>query len=301
MVINMPALYTHYEFGQTVLNKLNKNVKKEINSSMTYYNMFNQGWDNLYYHHKWNYYKNLGTRAHNKNIDKFFKFIFEFIKNNNLEKNNDLVNMIYGFINHYTLDTILHPFINYQVKNLNITHTKIEFMIDNKIRTNNKGSFFKTLIPKLKFNNVMIDILDYVFEKSHKEKNIGKVFNRSHNNGYYLYRYFINDKRGIKTFIYKIIDFLLPFKKLKFHQNTFYTKKFEDKILNKEKLIWHHPSNKHETYNYSLEELYNIALKISIKLNNDAYKVLNNKKDLNKLIDDIKLINLQNIQELLLK
>ncbi|MBE6156459.1 MAG: hypothetical protein E7161_01805 [Firmicutes bacterium] len=297
----MPALYTHYEFGQRVLKKLNKKVQKEINKNISYYNMFNQGFDNLYYHFRWKYYRNFGILAHKKNIDKFFEGIFKYIENNNLKDNGELTNMIYGFINHYTLDTLIHPFINYQVAHLNVPHTKIEFMLDSQMRNSNKNSIYKILIPKLKFKSELINLLNYVFETAHNKKNIGKVFNRSHNNGYYIYRYFINDRFGIKTFLYKIIDFLTPFKDIKLHQNTFYTKNFDDRIFNKDKFIWHHPNNIKETYNYSFAELYDISLKIYINLNNDAYKVLHGKKDVTDFIDTIKLINLKNIATLLKK
>ena len=297
----MPALHTHYKFGHDVLEKLNNKQKKEIKSNISYYDMYNQGFDNLYYHFKWNYYKNFGIKAHKNNIELFFKNAFDYIKTNNLENTLEVTTLIYGFINHYTLDTLLHPYINYQVKNLNISHTKIEFILDNILNSNINGKNYKIIIPKLKFNQNLIKYLDYIFDKTYNEKNIGKIFNRSHNNGYYLYRYFIHDKYGFKTFCYKIIDFLLPFKKFKLGENTFYVKKINKKILNKEKHIWNHPKSKKEIYNYSCKELYNIALKISIKLSNEAYNVIHNNKSLEKFLELIKLIDLKNISELLKK
>ena len=159
--------------------------------------------------------------------------------------------------------------------------------------------FYGTLIPKMKFPNKLIELLNEVFEKTYKEKNIGKIFNKSHNLGYYIYRYFINDKYGIKTFFYKIIDFIIQKKDIQFSKNTFYSKQFDERILNSEKNIWNHPNNKEETYNYSFNELYNLAIEVCTKLNNDAYEVLNNQKDLDELIDNIKSINLKNVQELL--
>lgn len=296
----MPALHTHYKFGQDVLNKLNKQLQTNIKINVSYYNMFNQGFDNLYYYLiNWKYYRTFGIKAHKHNIDLFFENIFNYIKDNKLENNSEITNIIYGFINHYTLDTLLHPYINYQVKNLNIPHTKIEFMLDSKLTDNNSSKFYKTLIPKIKFPNKLIELLNEVFEKTYKEKNIGKIFNKSHNLGYYIYRYFINDKYGIKTFLYKIIDFIIQKKDIKFSKNTFYSKQFDERLLNSEKNIWNHPNNKEETYNYSFNELYNLAIEVCTKLNNDAYEVLNNRKDLEELINNIKSINLKNIQELL--
>ena len=296
----MPALHTHYKFGQDVLNKLNKKLQNNIKSNIGYYNMFNQGFDNLYYYlTNWKYYRTFGIQAHKHNIDLFFENIFNFIKDNKLENNSEITNIIYGFINHYTLDTLLHPYINYQVKNLNIPHTKIEFMLDSNLTNDNSSSFYKILIPKMKFPNKLIELLNEAFEKTYKEKNVGKIFNKSHNLGYYIYRYFINDKYGIKTFLYKIIDFIIPKKDIKFSKNTFYSKQFDERLLNSEKNIWNHPNNKIETYNYSFNELYNLAIEICTKLNNDAYEVLNNRKDLEELINNIKSINLKNIQKLL--
>lgn len=297
----MPALFTHYEFGQRVLNKLNKNAQDDIKTNIEYYNMFNQGFDNLYYHFKWTYYKNLGIKAHKENVNVFFEHLITYIKENNLENDSKITNMVYGFINHYILDTLIHPFVNYQVQNLKISHTKIEFMLDSKIKNNNKGKIYKVLIPKLKFNKNLTTLISYLFENVHKEKNIGKVFKKSHNNSYYLYRYFITDNYGIKSLFYKLVDFILPFKKFKFSENTFHIRKFDERILNNKKEIWNQPNDKKEQYNYSYEELYNIALKVCIKLNNDAYKVIHNKMDLNVLINKISFIDLKNTQQLLQK
>lgn len=299
----MPALYTHYRLGLDVLNKLNEKEQKQIKSNIEYYNMYNQGFDNLYYHFKWNYYRDFGVNAHKHDIDLFFQNIFTYIKENNLENESEITNIIYGFINHITLDTIIHPYINYQVNNLNIPHTKIEFMLDyhNYIKDSNTkwhNKIYKTLIPKLKFNNNLLDFLNYIFLHTYKEDNIGKVFNRSHNNSYYIYRYFITDLSGIKAFFYKIIDKIIRLEKFKLHQNTF-NKKVDVRILNSDKDIWHHANNKEETYNYSLEELYNYCVIISTKLNKLAYKVLNNDYDLNELISLINKVSLKNIQEFL--
>jgi len=301
MVIFMSALYTHYKLGQDVLRKLNKKTQAGIKNNLEYYNMFNQGFDNLYYHFKWKYYKDFGINAHKKKIDLFFFNLIKHIKDNNLENCSIITNMVYGFINHYTLDTIIHPYINFQVKNLDIPHTKIEFLLDSLALPNSNVKVYKILIPKLKFSKELIDTIDYVFYKTHNENNIGKVFNRSHNNGYYIYRYFIHDKYGIKSFIYKIVDLIIPFLDIKLHKTTFYLKQFDERILNLEKETWHHPNNINEKYNYSYEELYNIALKICVKLNKEAYQVLHGKEDLQNLINNIKLINLKNIQELLSK
>ena len=295
----MPALFTHYEYGQEVLMKLDKSISDSIKSSVEYYNMFNQGWDNLFYYlPRWNYYRHLAGVAHKKKIREFFYNLITYIKDNNLESNSDVTNMVYGFINHYTVDTIIHPLVNSEVKSLGIPHSRIEFMIDTRIRKNKKRGYFKTVIPRLKYSKELLNTIDYTFLTTHNYRNVGKIMNRSHNTCYYLYRYFISDNTGIKTFLYKIVDFITPFKGVKLNEITYYFKSFDERILNNKKKVWKHPS-KEEEYNYSFKELYDICKSISLKLIPIAYNVINNKEDIDKLLNLIDLINIKNISKLL--
>jgi hypothetical protein len=295
----MPALFTHYKLGQDVLNNTKKEIKDEIQSNIKYYNMFNQGWDNLYYHFpKWDYYKHVGYMSHDQKVKLFFKNAIKYIKDNKLENNSKYTNLLYGIINHYVMDTIIHPYINYQVKSLKINHTKIEYMLDNWIREDKNNKIYKTIIPKIKFDKEYITYINYIYKNTYNLDNMGKVWNRSHNNGYILYRYFINDRIGIKTFLYRIVDLFNP-SKFKFHENTFRINMFDKRLLNIDKKEWNHPKNKSEKYNYSYEELYNYSLKICIKLNNIIYNIFHNNKNVNYLLNYIDKININNIQELL--
>ena len=295
----MPTIYLHYKFGCHILNNLAKNQQKKIQNNIEYYNMFNQGFDNLYYHYKLFYYKNFGVKAHKKNLDIFFNNLITYIKNNNM--NNDY-SIVYGFINHLTMDTLIHPYINYMVKYLNIPHTKIEFMLDSYLYTKYNDTkwdnkIYKTLMPRLHFNSDLKDLLDDVFYKTYNEKSIGKIFNTSHNNGYFIYRYLINDYNLHKASFYKLFDIFS--KDIKFSQLTFSFKDFDERVLNSNKDSWHHPNNDQEIYNYSFMELYNIVLKICIKLNTIAYNILHNNLDINELLNLIKNLNLQNKKLLL--
>lgn len=297
----MPALFFHYKLGQDLLSNTLSNIRNEISQNINYYNMFNQGWDNLYYHFpKWNYYKSVGNRSHKKNVAIFFENAINYIKNNNLENDSKYSNLIYGILNHYTMDTLIHPFVNYQVKHLKLSHTKVEFMMDSIIKNNYNNKIYKTIIPKIKFDKKYLDFINYIYNKTYKINNIGKVWQRSHNNGYILYRYFINDKHGIKAFLYRIID-VFNFSDFKLHENTFYVKKFDNKLLNNNKSNWNNPNDKDNIYNYSLEELYNNTLKICIKANKIAYKVLHKNNNIQELLDYIKNLNIKNMQELLQK
>ena len=73
----MPALYTHYKFGKDVLNELD--FKEEILNNIIYYDMYNQGFDNLYYHYKLSYYKKFGIKAHSYNIEDFLEIFLSIL------------------------------------------------------------------------------------------------------------------------------------------------------------------------------------------------------------------------------
>ncbi len=299
----MPTVYTHYKFGQDVLSQVNKKLNQSINQEISYYNMFNQGWDNLFYYHlKWSYYRNFAIRAHKKDVPLFFQNIIEYIKDNHLSNNPFLTNMLYGFLNHYILDTLMHPLINYQVENLNIPHVRIEYNIDKYLFYQEypkwQNKLYKTLIPQLKFPEDLTKLIDYTFLNTHNISNIGKIFNKSHNNGYLIYRYFIQDTYGLKSKLYKLVDFITPQQFFKFNEFAFYIKHVNLDILNTTHTNWQHPTTL-ETYNYSFDDLYHICSKIAIKFNNDAFKVLNNKLSITEFIANIKLINLKNIPKLL--
>ena len=288
----MPTVYTHYKFGQDILNKLSKKQQASIRENINYYNMYNQGFDNLYYHFKWQYYRKFGVKCHKHDFDLLIQNVINYIKNNNLQENSEITNFLYGIINHYTLDTLVHPLINYQVNALNIPHTKIEFMIDNFLyyQENEKwhNNFYKTLIPRLRFNDDLKMFLDTIFEETYQENNIGKIFNRSHNNGYYIYRYFISDRLNIKNKFYKIIDLIIHTDEFKLSELTF-TKDTDYRVLNTDR----------NDFKYSFQELYDISFKVALKLNKLAYAILNSEKDINDLLKLIKLIDIKNIPELL--
>ena len=288
----MPTLFTHYKLGNDILNKLDNKISNNINDNKYIYDIFNQGWDNLFFYpFKWSYYKDFAIYSHTHKVDKFFYNMFKYIIDNNLNNNTYLTNVIHGFINHYVADTIIHPFINAQDKLLGIPHSKIEFMIDTKINSNIKGSSFKECIPILKFKKELIDMLDYTFLKTHKKNNIGKKVNFSHNVGYYVHRYIFFDKLGIKTNLYKIIDLILR-KDIKLNKTTYYYKKFDERILNNNKNIWKH---RKKQYNYSFIELYNYTIDISIKLHKITYEILHNNKNIDEFIKLLNKVNIENI------
>lgn len=295
----MPAMYTHYEFGRYVLDNLNKDIKKTISKNLDYYDMFNQGFDNLYYYlPKWRKYRELGRYCHHHYIKTYFKNVITYIYDNNLQNDSEVTNMLYGFINHLTMDSIMHPLINYQTKRLKISHSSLEIKLDRYLyeikyhKDFQKEKMYKELVKKLKYGDNLINTFDSVFLSTYNQDKIGKIINRSHNLGYIVYKYFVFDSFGIKTFFYKIYDFFTPNKDFRYSEHTYYEKSFNTKFFNDEHKEWKY---KKESYYYSWNELYEYAIKNATKLIELANKAIYDQKYLNKFLKEYEKVNVKNI------
>lgn len=304
----MPALYTHNKFAKEVYNKLNKNNQNILKKELIYYKIFSQSFDNLYYYNiltlskKSKKIRDLGYYAHKNNINLYFKNIILYIMGNNLNNNSLARAYLYGSINHYFLDSYIHPYVfyktgvyNFKNKNsfkYNGLHAKLEFMLDAyfyNIDTNkyiNNFPLHKNLIPKLKFPKLLKTMINEVFYKTFNFANIGNAFNKSYNQQHYIFKFIIQDRYGLKKKIYKLID-LVTTKKIKnIQNNSLHIKNIDLSILNLKKEKWFHPVNNIPS-NLSLLEIYDKALHQSAKMLNKLDDVLNNKYDLEKFLQEL--------------
>lgn len=129
----MPAGYAHYIFGQKVLNKLNPKTKELINRNIDLYNIGVHGPDILFYYNALtkNKINQLGNHMHKEEAYKFFTDAKQIIKNSK-DKEASLA-YVYGFITHFTLDHVCHPYVRKIEKELQLTHLEIESELDRAI------------------------------------------------------------------------------------------------------------------------------------------------------------------------
>ena len=305
----MPSIYTHNYFAKDIYKKLSKEKIYQINDPK-FYLIFSQSFDNLFYYNFLSLkpggkIRDLGYHAQTHKVWKYFKNMIEYIKENKLYDDANL-GYLYGSLTHYALDSTCHPYIHYisgrytsfDKKNTRKYigyHAINEIMIDalyyEKDHTTpfHKYKIHKDIIPKTKFPDNLIKCIDYTFKETFNVDNLGKIYNKSYNQSHYIYKFLVMDSTSIKKKIYKLIDFITPFKDFKAYTYSNYVGKLDYSVLNNEHNKWVHPVTGEEHYE-SFDDLYNIAFKTVLKNIKKCNEYFNNKctlEDLKKTIGNI--------------
>ncbi len=132
----MPAAIVHYLHSDKVL----KNIDTKISNKRAYY-LGAQGPDFLFCHRYFPWMKGeslekLGNTVHEANANKIILSMYNYCKEHQTET---LYSYFYGFLCHYIIDSIAHPYINAKSEqlleinpkeNLNTLHNEIESALD---------------------------------------------------------------------------------------------------------------------------------------------------------------------------
>lgn len=305
----MPSIYTHDYFAKDIYSKINNKIPYQIHD-LTTYKIFAQSFDHLFCYNflsikKGHKYRSLGHYAHMHNVWEYFKNLVTYIKDNKLYDDENL-GYLYGSLTHYALDSTCHPYIHYISGRLNrkdIKHTKKymgyhainEIMIDSLYYYKNhktkycKYKLYKDIIPIVYFSDNLKTTINYVFKETFNEDNIGNTYNKSYIQNHYVYKLLMYDRFGIKKFMYRIIDFLTPFKKFKAYSYSHHVKNNNEDVLNLKHQTWLHPVTG-EKHNESFEDLYLEAEKKVIKYIKKCNDFFDDKctlKELEKAIKNI--------------
>ncbi|MEG2542764.1 MAG: zinc dependent phospholipase C family protein [Christensenellaceae bacterium] len=128
----MPAILTHIITADKVLEKIeNPRMKKIITENIDAYYSGSQGGDYFYlykYYSVWvgTRMKLFGWALHYARTQKFFCECAKYIKQN---ENDKMLAYLYGYITHYCLDKLLHPYVNADSHSIK-THNYIEYDLD---------------------------------------------------------------------------------------------------------------------------------------------------------------------------
>ncbi|MBR4943459.1 MAG: zinc dependent phospholipase C family protein [Clostridia bacterium] len=134
----MPAIYTHLRFGEEVAKTLPEPYVSVIHKYIEAFRLGTQGPDILFYHQplKANEIRKYGTYLHTFSGNRFFALqakLFNEQTGRNLEdslKNNGAFSAyLCGFLCHFTLDAICHPYIDEHSTEA-VSHGKIESELD---------------------------------------------------------------------------------------------------------------------------------------------------------------------------
>lgn len=158
----MPNYKTHSIHGSQILDQIDKYIDINKNEMINY----SIGPDSIL---TTNY--KLFSLQHYKNVKEYFIYLINYIKNNSLQCNSEVMAFLYGQIDHYILDIITHPMIYYYTANLKTnnkfnTHGLVEHWIDDyviyKFNNNNNIKYNKKIIMnnelKSLINNLYLDI-----------------------------------------------------------------------------------------------------------------------------------------------
>ena len=133
----MPAIYAHLRFGEEVGKLLPAPFQNLLSSYPEAFRLGTQGPDILFYHHplKKNDIRKRGTYLHTLSGETFFTeqakklSLADGSLDSILSENGALAAYTCGFLCHYTLDTLCHPFINEHSCEA-VSHGKIESEFD---------------------------------------------------------------------------------------------------------------------------------------------------------------------------
>ena len=282
----MAGTITHYFFAKDVMNKLNKEKKFLFNYD--YLGVFAQNMDPFNFYSiyfpilKGSFRKReFADYFHNNKIDEFFETLFKYVKDNRLYEDIQVSSFIYGMITHYVLDSSIHPFVEYKCGSLdkknkatykyNAKHHEMEtyldiYMLEKNGFNHKKYKSYKEVFKTFTFNDNLINVLNYCFNKVYGINNFSKIYSKSINDMKISFRLFRYDPFGIKKRMYYIFDFFTPKYILnsKFLSYSYIPKNY-NYFLNNENEAWHYPYDNSITYNYSFDKIYSNSVNDCIK------------------------------------
>ncbi|MDD8049436.1 MAG: zinc dependent phospholipase C family protein [Thomasclavelia sp.] len=157
----MPASYTHYNFCKDVLDKMPEGkIKDLINGNIDYYYLGTHGPDIFFFHYPIfpNKTRKLGHDLHHQKAIRFFTNA-----RYNIHNPQQLVYII-GFICHYALDSIEHPYVGRIIKDSGVKHFEIESEYDRRLMVKNKENPLKRpLVAHLKHSQEIVTNLQPFF------------------------------------------------------------------------------------------------------------------------------------------
>lgn len=160
----MPNFFAHYLHGEKVLEALPNQVLKNITNKKVFF-IGLQGPD-IFYPYKVlslsHTYKvnGIGSKIHKKPFIKFMNKLFE---KNELPFSDDLFSYMAGFICHFSLDSICHPYIDLATKKNKFSHGEIEVEFD------------RILLELEGYDPIQMKISDLVYVPNVKNKALKEI------------------------------------------------------------------------------------------------------------------------------
>jgi hypothetical protein len=255
----VPNIWTHIIFAEEATAELDWIPKSD--DEKAYLRLGAQGPDPFFYYRFWPWIKEkpavlVGDKIHHESCGPFLLDMIQAVRN---DTNHPLMKAyVIGFVTHHLLDRNAHPYINYRSGNEGRKHQELEFTIDTLWMEEKRGIItWKTPVykeidvgPKLNesIEKMMESIVSIHFPELAKKMPPGYVDE--------AYRDMIKAQKVLSKFAGRKSRFLphdigaLVFKPIDSHVD----------FLNRSRTEWIHPTNAHEKFQESFDELYDNGL-----------------------------------------
>ena len=264
----MPSYKTHSIHGELILPHIDQKIK--INKDDI--KLFCIGPDTMIATD----YKMFDYQHANK-IKDYFESLLKLVKENKLQDNSEVMAFVYGQIDHYILDTIMHPYIYYITENLPknnvmLPHSLIEMWIDDYILKKfniTEMNYYR----KLKINSRKLkDLIDNLYHK---------VYNKSlsylkYKYGMLLINIFDLNIRKNSIGVVPVLTKILNIGDITYHENINQVLPY----LNLNNDTWFNPETG-EKNNDSFDDLWQKSMVVSLETIEDVNKYLYFDKKIN--------------------
>jgi len=268
----MPAATTHNEFSKDLYRSLPSNIKNKI-TNIHMFNLGNQGPDFFFHDYMGitpNSYMKFGEKLHH---DKIYEIVMSLYKN--CKDDDDLISYFYGYLGHYSLDSLAHQLVYYDVdvllnsdKNTEIVnHFKCESVIDIHM-LNKQGLKLSDFcvdrdiklnkVESKKIGDLYKIVLKEVFELEVNAKQISDSARRMS-----LFMSWLKPNSKLKFQLVKLIETI--FNRKHYISSLALYNHLEIDVLNEDKKTFYNIKNDKVTSNLSFDELYNRAINDCIK------------------------------------
>lgn len=288
----MPDIITHYIFGlDTAQNLKNMPIYPFLKENRDLFLIGLQGSDPIYYHHlrKKDNKAYIASKMHTEKTGDFLVSALCQIKKYDVNSKEFAQGLSYlcGFICHYILDSMAHPYVFYlggryledvaETRKYMGLHRKVELAIDSILceeRFSIKSSNFKVhkhILKNIEIPNCLTTMFDETLFLNYGINNGGSIFKEAYadTRTYYKLTY---DRFGSKKALASFVSPMLPKTASPFIGSFSYFNCVNPTFdyMNKEKRVWLHPVTGN-VYTFSFYDILRNANKKSTALLGSSY------------------------------
>lgn len=292
----MPDVLTHILCAEEALQGIAKDeYKTYIYENQKLFNLGAQGPDLFFYHDiiPWKKrrhdIKSIGRLLHSKETGRFFIEAIKYLKNQSGERFKELFIYLAGFMCHFGLDRMAHPYIYYhggvynrekpETKIYRSYHKRLEIIIDTILLKERKGidvtayPVYKEIDAGSKLPDVVVDFYRYILNSIYKKTTSSSVINESYDDMKSVLK-LLHDPYGIKSCIFRTLGNFS--REAQYINSAMYSNKIDMgyDYMNYRHIPWSHPCDKNEVYNYSFYDIFSRAVRESRGMINASIEFL---------------------------